>query len=95
MKRLRIHVRFNYHFDISNPNLDGYAGIGAGTNNRFRSAYENGVELDDTGIGNQTLIPVSARICAGLRYYFTENLGLKLELGLGGPVISGGLSIRL
>lgn len=95
MRRLRVHVRFNYHFDITNPDLDGYAGIGAGTNNRFRSAFRNGDEIDDPMLNDNTLIPVSARICAGMRYYFTENLGLNLELGLGGPVISGGLSLKL
>lgn len=94
MQRLRIHVRFNYHFDISNPNLDGYFGVGAGTNNRFRTAYENGVELEETGLDDLTLIPFSARICVGTRYYFTDNFGLNCELGLGGPVISAGLSVK-
>lgn len=95
MKRLRVHVRLNWHFNITNPDLDGYFGVGAGTNNRFRNTYQNGTKTDDDNLSNLTLFPVSARLCLGTRYYFTDNLGLNLELGLGGPVVSGGLSLRL
>lgn len=94
MKRLRVQVRLNYHFDISNPDLDGYFGVGAGTNNRFRNTYENGTKTDNDELSDLTLLPFSARICVGTRYYFTDNLGLNLELGLGGPVVSGGLSLK-
>ena len=95
MNRLRIQARFNYHFEVNNPNLDAYLGIGAGSNNRFRKAYENGVEVtDDADLGNLTLLPVSFRFCTGLRYYFTENIGMNAEIGLGGPLISAGLSLR-
>lgn len=95
MQRLRVHLRFNYHFEVSNPMLDAYFGVGAGSNNRFRKAYENGVEVkDDTDLGKFTLLPVSLRICTGLRYYFTENIGINAELGLGGPLISAGVSLK-
>jgi len=93
MKRLRIQMRFNYHFDISNPDLDGYFGVGAGTNNRFRTTFENGNEIEDD-LSNFTLVQFSARVCAGMRYYFTENIGLNAEIGLGGPLVSGGLSFK-
>jgi hypothetical protein len=95
MQRLRVQARFNYHFETSNPQLDTYFGLGAGTNNRFRKAYENGIEIDDeTELSNFTLLPFSLRVCAGLRYYFTDNIGVNMELGLGGPFISGGISMR-
>ncbi len=93
MKRLRVQLRFNYHFDISNPDLDAYFGVGAGSNNRFRTTFENGTEIDDD-LSNLTLIQFSARVCAGMRYYFTENIGLNAEIGLGGPLVSGGLSFK-
>lgn len=97
MQRIRVQARINFHFDISNPNLDAYFGVGVGTNNRIRHYYQNGAEitddLSDFG-GTFTLIPVSMRICTGLRYYFTPNIGLNMELGLGGPMISGGASFR-
>lgn len=97
MQRLRVQLRFNYHFDISTPNLDAYFGVGAGTNNRFRKLYTNGKEDNDDidlDLGNFTVIPFSMRICTGMRYYFTENIGMNAEIGLGGPLISAGLSFR-
>jgi hypothetical protein len=96
MQRVRAQLRFNYHFNITNPNVDSYIGVGAGTNNRFRSTLENGVDItENDGISNFTLVPFSIRVAAGLRYYFTANIGINAEIGIGGPVISGGLSIRL
>lgn len=98
MNRVRVQARINFHFDISNPNLDGYFGIGAGTNNRFRKVWIDGVESTDTlstSLNNLTVIPVSMRICTGLRYYFTPNIGLNMEIGLGGPLLSAGLSVKL
>ncbi|MDX1652504.1 MAG: outer membrane beta-barrel protein [Brumimicrobium sp.] len=93
MQRLRAQVRINYHFDISNPQFDSYIGLGAGTNNRFRTTTENGVEVDGD-LSDFTLIPFSMRFCAGARYYFTDNIGLNMEIGLGGPVLSGGISFK-
>jgi hypothetical protein len=93
MQRVRAQVRINYHFDISNPNFDSYIGLGAGTNNRFRTTLENGKEVS-ADLADFTLLPFSMRLCVGARYYFTDNLGLNLEIGLGGPIISGGLSVR-
>ena len=95
MQRVRAQLRFNYHFNITNPALDSYIGVGAGTNNRFRATLENGVDItDNDGLSNFTLLPFSLRIAAGLRYYFTDNIGLNTEIGLGGPIVSAGLSIK-
>lgn len=96
MQRVRAQLRFNYHFNITNPNVDSYIGIGAGTNNRFRTTLENGIDItENDGISNFTLLPFSMRMAAGLRYYFSDNIGINAEIGIGGPVISGGLSVRL
>lgn len=95
MQRVRAQLRFNYHFDISNPNLDSYIGLGAGTNNRFRKTLENGVDItENDGLSNFTLLPFSMRFAAGLRYYFTENIGINTEIGIGGPIVSAGLSVK-
>lgn len=95
MQRIRFQARFNYHFDISNPNLDAYFGVGVGTNNRFRKYWLNDVLQPTDALTNITLLPVSVRVCTGIRYYFTPNIGLNAELGLGGPMISGGISIKV
>lgn len=93
MNRMRIQARFNYHFDLSSPDLDIYMGLGAGTNIRKYKYEEDGVENPDQTISG-SLIPVSFRFATGMRYYFTDNIGLNAELGLGGPVISAGLSFK-
>lgn len=94
-RRLRVQLRFNYHFAISNPNLDAYMGVGAGSNTRFRTRNENGVEVEEDDYFDFEVIPVSFRICTGMRYYFSPKIGVNAELGLGGPLISAGLSFRL
>lgn len=96
MQRLRIHARFNYHFDISNPNLDAYFGIGAGTNMRVWTVTSNDPDFaTDRFTVRGTLLPVSARVCTGIRYYFSPNIGVSGEIGLGGPLVSAGLSLKL
>jgi hypothetical protein len=95
MNRLRVQMRFNFHFNVTNPNLDAYFGVAAGTNTRFRKYYVNGIEsTNDSFTGSGTLIPFSMRVCTGMRYYFNQNFGLNAEIGLGGPLISGGLSVK-
>jgi hypothetical protein len=95
MNRLRVQMRFNFHFDVTNPNLDAYFGVAAGTNTRFRKVYIDGVEsTTDTFGGSGVLLPFSLRVCSGMRYYFNQNFGLNAEIGLGGPLISGGLSVK-
>ena len=96
MQRVRAQVRLNYHFDIASPDFDSYIGVGAGTNNRFRKTLENGVDISENdGLDNFTLLPFSMRIALGARYYFSQNIGVNMEIGLGGPVISAGLSVKL
>lgn len=91
-ERTRIHLRFNYHF-TKDENFDGYLGIGAGTNSRKNSYTSNDPyvtdEFDDT-----ELLPYSVRVCLGGRYFFSENYGLVSEIGLGGALLRGGLSIK-
>ncbi|MEK9620034.1 MAG: outer membrane beta-barrel protein [Flavobacteriales bacterium] len=91
-ERTRIHIRFNYHF-TKDENFDGYLGIGAGTNSRKNSYTSNDPyftdEYDDT-----ELLPFSVRVCLGGRYFFSENYGLVGEIGLGGALLRGGLSIK-
>ncbi len=88
-------MRINYHFNITSPAFDSYIGVGAGTNNRFRTTTENGVEIEGNGLEDFTLLPFSIRLCAGARYYFSDNFGVNTEIGIGGPLISLGLSIKI
>ena len=93
--RLRLQARLNFHIPISQPNADSYIGLGFGTNNRWIKDFKNGV-LDRELKGSEAiLIPFSMRVCYGYRYYFNYNLGIVGEIGIGGPLISFGLSYKL
>ncbi len=95
MNRLRVQLRFNFHFNVTNPNLDAYFGVAAGTNTRYRKVYVDGVEsTTDTFSGSGALFPFSLRVCTGMRYYFNQYIGLNAEIGLGGPLVSAGLSVK-
>lgn len=91
-QRYRVHLRMNYHF-VSTDALDAYVGFGLGTNTRrigFKTDKPNYDGFSATG----ALIPISGRLALGMRYYFAENIGVNVELGIGGPVMSGGVSLK-
>lgn len=91
-ERYRFHFRANYHF-VQEEKFDAYVGFGAGTNKKtfeYTTDYK-GYEGIYNGI---QLSRVSGRIALGGRYYFTNNLGLNVEIGIGGPILSAGLSLK-
>jgi outer membrane protein W len=90
--RTRIQARFNYHFTESDK-VDAYFGAGVGTNMRSFKLTTDYPNYDDSK-ANGTLLPFSMRVCLGMRYYFTENIGMNAEMGLGGPIGSIGLSLK-
>jgi len=50
---------------------------------------------DDALLGDDALVPISLRIAVGTRIYFTENIGMNIELGLlGGSILQGGISVK-
>jgi hypothetical protein len=87
--KLRILGRVNYHFQTSEF-LDLYLAMGVG--------YKKTI-FYDTGNSNNAqpfnLFPISVKLGVGLHYYFNETIGINAEVGLGGPLISAGLSIKL
>ncbi len=96
MSRVRIQARFNFHFPVKNKRLDMYGGIGIGSNAKYRSTFVNGVKTEDkSGFWNGfPTIPISMRTCWGFRYYFSKFVGMNFEIGIGGPLISTGVSSR-
>ena len=93
--RLRLQARMNFHLPISQPNADSYIGLGFGSNNRWVKDYKNGVLDRELKGADAILIPFSMRVCYGYRYYFNYNLGIVGEIGIGGPLLSFGLSYKL
>ena len=49
--------------------------------------------VDDSA--SLTAIPVAGRIGLGMRYFFTDNIGINLGVGFGqGGILNGGLSFK-
>ena len=91
---MRIMVRMDYHF-VQTENLDVYLGVAAGYKYAKRTGYLDG-QVDASVGWSGALIPVATRAAIGMRYYFIPNLGLHLELGVGGgQVIQGGVSVKI
>lgn len=93
MQRFRFHANVKYHFFVGEK-VDTYVGFGLGLNSRkyaIDSSYPN---LDKQSLF-ATLVPVSARFDLGVRYFFTKNIGLNFEMGIGGPIMSAGLTVKI
>lgn len=94
---LSVGARLNFHF-ATGTKLDPYAGIGAGYS---RKEHKMSFSTDNPNQGTPTPItfngyfPVYFGITAGLRYYFTPNIGLYGEVGFDKwSVIQGGLAVK-
>lgn len=91
--RYRIMPRFNFHFVKSNEKLDGYFALGAGYISRSIQVKTNDPNFNPRKLDN--LVPIAFKVAVGLRYFFTENIGANMEVGLGGgPLLAFGLSAK-
>ncbi|HET6225793.1 MAG TPA: hypothetical protein VFF27_05910 [Bacteroidia bacterium] len=89
--RVRTLVKLNYHF-LTRTHSDWYAGVGIGYNNTRIKLTTDAPYIRDYDILSLYFLPISARINFGFSYYFTKNIGLNAEVGLGGPLGSIGIS---
>lgn len=92
--RFKTQIRIAYHLPVTNPNLDVYLGGGAGMNNVTRKLLINGSTASRSEQPYNFNFPVSLRTFAGLRYSFTKHFGMNAEIGIGGPLFSGGFHVR-
>lgn len=89
---IRFMPRFNIHFG-SSESFDGYFGIAAGYRQATYKYTTNDPNYSDDSFSGS--IPFAMRICLGARYYFTENIGVNMEMGFGGgALINAGLSFK-
>jgi len=91
--RHRFLIKANYHF-ITNKHLDVYGGIGLGYNQRNIDIITNIPSFENKSISG-AIWPVAARLEFGLTYYPIKPLGINFELGLGGPIASIGIVLKL
>ena len=92
---LRVQVRMNFHFLASNALSDSYLGVGFGTNNKWKKISQNGNVIEKISGSEAVIFPFSLRLCYGYRYFFNYNWGIHGEVGLGGPLLSLGLSYKI
>lgn len=91
VKSISLMARFNLHFAVSNQ-VDPYCGIAAGyklITYKYHSDYP-GVVYDYTGG-----LPVGFETTIGIRYYFSDIVGIYVEMGFAKSIIQGGISLKL
>jgi len=92
----RAMVRLTYHF-IQNDRVDAYSAFAAGLKIVKRVVTNDSpYGFDEPLLGEDALIPIALRIAVGTRIYFTDNIGMNLELGLlGGSILQAGISVKI
>jgi hypothetical protein len=88
---IRAMLGFNFHF-VHSDKIDVYAAVKAGYYNRSFSLVTN----DPNSNGSISLNdPIAFRLEVGMRYFFTENIGLHINIGFpGGPLLAGGIAFK-
>jgi opacity protein-like surface antigen len=88
---IRAMARANFHF-LKIRSFDMYGLVSMG----YRQTTLSYTTTDPffTGGSYKSLIPFGIKPGLGMRYFFTENIGINLELALGTPALGGGLSVR-
>jgi len=93
-KALRIMPRFSLHLLENSDKVDLYLVAGIG----YKWASTKVTYTPDSyspGSTNGARVPIASRLGIGTRIFFTDNIGLNVEAGIGGPLISGGLSVKI
>jgi hypothetical protein len=93
---LRTHVlrwAFGFNFHLARTDrLDTYFGILGGGSTQNSTLTSND---PNASIYRRIGFPVHVRLQFGLRYMFTNQLGFNTEFGLGGPLISAGITYKI
>lgn len=89
--KLGVMATFNFHF-VETDHIDFYGVVGAGYGNRTFK-FDSDDPTDNASASS--LIPVAFKTGVGLRYFFTENIGVNVAVQVGqGGIINGGLSFK-
>jgi hypothetical protein len=91
--RLRGTLVANFHVLPAEKRSDLYFSLGVGFNKVRARLYLDDQKINFQKLGNISM-PLAYRTSIGYAYHFTENLGIFSEVGLGGPLISAGLTAR-
>ncbi len=89
--RPRFLLRGDFHLG-DNDVVDPYFGVGLGYNAGNYKFTTTDPFFDITAYNTRNLIPVAYRLAFGTKFYFAPFLGAGVEVGLGGPLLTVGLS---
>ena len=94
-RKIGVMATMNYHF-LNNDKIDAYTNLGVGYKNRsYKYESTDPTNASATTIGVGTLLPLALRVGVGMRYFFTDNFGLNMNVGLGqGGWVNGGVSLK-
>jgi opacity protein-like surface antigen len=85
-------LRMNWHF-FTDENWNAYAGVGMGyKDSTWKLETNDDWYNDDVEIKGA---PIALSLSMGVRYYFSPNLGLFLETGMGHGFVQCGLQVKL
>jgi outer membrane protein W len=88
--RIRFLVILNYHFAIK-KNSDWYVGFGLGySHNPIRLI----TDAPDPVNVSSCFFPITAKTKVGFNYYLAKNIAINAEAGIGGPLLSIGMTIK-
>ena len=86
---LSIMLRGNFHKRLTDR-TDAYVGLGAG----YKKTDKRSNEQIYTQPSFHDEIPIAIELTGGVRYYFTEKLGIYAELGWSKALIQFGATVR-
>lgn len=91
--RFRGTVIANFHALPAESKSDLYFSLGFGFNKVRARLYLDDQKIDFRKLGNISL-PLAYRTSVGYAYHFADNVGVFAEIGLGGPLVSAGVTAR-
>jgi opacity protein-like surface antigen len=91
--RPRFLVRATAHLAESDV-VDPYFVFGLGYNATKLKLTTNDPNYSEDDVAVRQLLPIAYRIGFGTRIYFMDNLGIGLEVGLGGPFATAGITVK-
>ena len=87
-------VKANFHVLPAASRSDLYFTAGIGYNRSKPKLILNDKEIKFFNRIGKISLPIAYRTSVGYSYSFTNNIGAFAEVGLGGPIFSGGLSVK-
>jgi hypothetical protein len=82
-------IRGNRHWDV-NDKVDIFSGFGLGYNSRTITYTSTDPNYNNNSI-DVALFPVGFEWTVGMRYYFTENIGMYIEGGYAKDILQAGI----